>query len=140
MSRLSPSDMEQGVVEQKYIQARLKSVDVNSIHAAKKVMYGSILLNSAKAKVLFDPSASHSFISTKYVENQKIMKLPSREPLMVHTPRGAMKVEYVCLEVSVVMNGTEFRENLNLLELNGNYDQYLCCKHYEVPCPQNKSN
>ena len=30
-----------------------------------------------------------------------------------------MKVEYVCLDVSVVMNGTEFRENLNLLELDG---------------------
>jgi hypothetical protein len=53
------------------------------------------------------------------VENQKIKKLPSKKPLMVHTPRGAMKVEHVCPEVSVVMKGTEFRENLNVLELDG---------------------
>ena len=117
MSRLSPSDMEQGVVKQKYIQARLKSVDVNSIRAAKKMMHGSILLNSAKAKALFDPSASQSFISNKFVEDQKIVKLPSKKPIIIRTPKGEMKAKYVCPKVSVIMNGKDFRENLNVLEL-----------------------
>jgi hypothetical protein len=104
-------------MKQKYTQGRLKYVDMNAIRTAKKVRFGSIIVNSAKAKVLFDPSASHSFISAKYVENQKIMKIPSRKPLIIHTPGGALKAEYVCPEVSVLMNGRDFRENLNVLEL-----------------------
>jgi len=103
--------------DRKYILGKLKYVDLKFVRAAKRVLYGSILLNLAKAMVLFDPSASQSFISNKFVEDQKIVKLPSKKPIIIRTPKGEMKAEYVCPKVSVIMNGKDFRENLNVLEL-----------------------
>jgi hypothetical protein len=37
-------------------------VDISTIPGAKEVVFGSIPVSSENAKVLFDPSASHSFI------------------------------------------------------------------------------
>ena len=58
---------EQGSKAKKnYIQGRLNNVDMTTTHGAKEVVYGFIPVNSASAIVLFDPSASHSFISSAY--------------------------------------------------------------------------
>ena len=49
-------------------------------HGAKEVIYGLIAVSSDTAMVLFDPSASHSFISREYVEEHKITMLSMRKP------------------------------------------------------------
>ena len=57
----------------------------------KEVVYGFISVNSASATVLFDPRASHSFISSAYVKEHEIAMLPIRRPVIVKTPEGEMK-------------------------------------------------
>ena len=64
-----------------------------STHGAKEVVYGFILVNSAPAIVLFDPRASHSFISSQYVEDHKITMLSIRKLVIVKSPRGEMKAD-----------------------------------------------
>ena len=44
-------------------------MDLITTHGAKEVIYGLIAVSLATAMVLFDPSASHSFIFGEYVED-----------------------------------------------------------------------
>ena len=78
-------------LKQNYIQGRLNNVDLITTHGAKEVVYGLIVVSSYATMVLFDPSASHSFISREYVEDHKITMLPMRKPMIVKSPRGVMK-------------------------------------------------
>ena len=54
-------------------------------HGAKEVIYGLIAVSSATAMVVFDPRASHSFISREYGEEHKITMLPMRKPQIVNS-------------------------------------------------------
>ena len=50
-------------LKRNYIQGMLNNLDLITTHGAKEVIYGLIAVSSDTAMVLFDPSASHSFIS-----------------------------------------------------------------------------
>ena len=78
---------------------------------------GFIPVNSAPAMVLFDHSASHSFISREYVEEHKITMLPMRKPLIVNSLGGERKANHICLKVSLNIKGKNFEANLIVLEL-----------------------
>ena len=63
-------------LKQNYILGSLKSVGMITTHGTKEVVYGLIAIGPATAMVMFDPSASHSFISSAYVKDHKITMLP----------------------------------------------------------------
>ena len=86
-------------------------------HGAKEVIYGLIAVSSATAMVMFDPSASHSFISSAYVKDHKITMLLMRKPVIVKSPGGEMKANRICPKVSVDIKGVNFEANLIALEL-----------------------
>jgi hypothetical protein len=67
--------------------------------------------------VLFDPRATHSFISQKYVEDHKITMLPMRKPVVVNSLEGEKKANHICPRVSLDINGVKFEANLIVLEL-----------------------
>jgi hypothetical protein len=104
-------------LKRKYIQGRLNNVDLITSHRAKEVIYGLIAVSSDTAMVLFDPRASHSFISSKYVEDHKITMLPMRKPVIVNSPEGEMKADRICPKVSLDIKGVNFMANLIVLEL-----------------------
>ena len=108
---------EQGSKAKKnYIQGRLNNVDMTTTHGAKEVVYGFISVNSASATVLFDPRASHSFISSQYVEDHKITMLPIRKPVMINSLGGEVKADHICPKVSLDIKGVNFMANLIILE------------------------
>ena len=90
---------------------------MTTTHGAKEVVYGFILVNSTPTTVLFDPSESHSFISSAYVKEHKITMLPMRKPVIVKSPRGEMKANRKCPRVSLNIKGVKFEANLIVLEL-----------------------
>ena len=92
-------------------------MDLITTHGAKEVVYGLIPLNSATAMVLFDPSASHSFICREYVEDHKITMLPMRKSVIVKSLGGEMKANHICPKVSLDIKGVNFEANLIVLEL-----------------------
>ena len=69
------------------------------------VVYGLIAVSSATVMGLFDPSASHSFISREYVEDHKITMHPMRKPMIVNSLGGEMKANRICPKVSVDIKG-----------------------------------
>ena len=102
----------QGIkLKRNYIQGRLNNVDMITTHGAKEVVMGFIPVNSSPAMVLFDPSASHSFISREYVEEHKITMLPMRKPLIVNSLGGEQKANRICPKVSLNIKGKNFEAN-----------------------------
>ena len=91
-------------------------MDMTTTHGAKEVVYGFILVNSAFATVLFDPRASHSFISSQYVEDHKITMLPIRKLVMINSLGGEVKSDHICPKVSLDIKGVNFVANLIILE------------------------
>ena len=86
-------------------------------HGAKDVIYGLIAVSSATAMVMFDPSASHSFISSAYIKEHKITMLPMRKPVIVKSLGGEMKVNRICPIVSLDIKGVKFEASLIVLKL-----------------------
>jgi hypothetical protein len=50
------------------------------------VMMGTFLVANHLAVILFDSSASHTFISKKFVEKYCIPSIESREGFKIHSP------------------------------------------------------
>jgi hypothetical protein len=110
-------EVQRNKLNRKYIQGRLNNVDVVTIYEAKEVVLGYIGAGSDTAMVLFDPRATHSFISRKYVEDHKITMLPMRKPVVVNSPEGEKKANRICPKVSLDIKGVKFEANLIVLEL-----------------------
>ena len=108
--------MQGNKLKQNCIQGRLNNVDRITTQGAKEVIYGLISVSSDTAMVLFDPSASHSFISREYVEEHKITMLLMRKPLIVNS-LGGEKANCICPKVSLNIKGKNFEANLIVLEL-----------------------
>ena len=68
-----------------------------------------IAVSSDTAMVLFDPSASHSFLSREYVEEHKITMLPMRKPLIVNSLGGEKKANRIRPKVSLNIKGGKLR-------------------------------
>jgi hypothetical protein len=102
--------------QQNYVNGRLSNVDMDKIHGVTKVVGGYIQVSSVQVFALFDPSASHSFISADMVETCKMVKCPMRRPLLVQTPVGEMQADQICPNVSLVINKENFTATLIVLE------------------------
>jgi len=99
-----------------YVNGRLNHVDLCTAREAQNVVFGSILVNSTPATVLFDSSSSHSFISSKCVADHKMLMLGMKKPILVKSPRGKIKATRMCPKVSLGIKGVNFEGNLIVLE------------------------
>ena len=90
-------------------------MDMITTHGAKEVVYGLIAVSSATAMVMFDLSASHSFISSAYVKEHKITMLPMRKPVIVKSLGGERKANRICPKVSLNIKWKNFKANLIVL-------------------------
>jgi len=80
------------------------------------VVGGYIQVDSELVFALFDPSASHSFISADLVKTIERVKCPTRKPLLVQTPLGEIQVDQVCSNINLVISKENFTVNLIVLE------------------------
>ena len=94
-------------------------MDLITTHGAKEVVYGLIAVSSDTAMVLFDPSASHSFISREYVEEHKITMLLMRKPLIVNSLGGEKKANRICPKVSLNIKREELQGKPYSFGVNG---------------------
>ena len=99
-----------------YVNGRLNHVDLCTPREAQNVVFGSILVHSTPATVLFDSSSSHSFISNKCVADHKMLMLEMKKPILAKSPRGKIKAKHMCPKVSLVIKGVNYEVNLIILE------------------------
>jgi hypothetical protein len=86
---------------------------------APDVVIGMFLNNDTSAVVLFDSRASHSFISTAYVEKHNLPMALLRCQMIVSSPGGDMPTRQICPKVNLNIRGVDFVANLIVLESKG---------------------
>jgi hypothetical protein len=105
--------------QQSFGRARVNHLDAQEAQGAQGVVLGEYLVNSALATVLFDSGASHSFISSNFVEQHRILTVLLKTPLLTRTPGGDIKCQLGCLRVRIKLSGVEFLADLVVLKSKG---------------------
>jgi hypothetical protein len=76
--------------KQNYVCGKVNHVTVEEAQEAPDVVIGMFFVNDTSVVVLFDSRASHSFISTAYVEKHNLPMALLRCQMIVSSPRGDM--------------------------------------------------
>ena len=76
----------------------MNHVNAEEVQAAPDVVYGEFLVNSTLATVLFDSSASHSFVSACFVLRNSLRTVLLPTPLLIRTP-GAILMSHPILRI-----------------------------------------
>jgi hypothetical protein len=80
------------------------------------VMMGMYLVANYPAVILFDSSASHTFISKNFMEKHCISCTKSREEFIIHSPGGQIFTKEVVFHIPVTLAGREFPTNMIVLK------------------------
>ena len=86
----------------------MNHVNVEKVQAAPDVVYGEFLVNSTIGIMLFDSSASHSFVSACFVLKNSLRTVLLPSPLLIRTPGAILKCTLKCPRVNVMIDGVEF--------------------------------
>jgi hypothetical protein len=77
------------------------------------------LVESYPAKVLFDTGATHSFVSTSWVESHSIPIEPMIPPLRVNLVGGKVQSDRICLNLRIEIRGIDFLASLVVMGTQG---------------------
>jgi hypothetical protein len=80
-------------------------VAMKEVQEAPDVVIGMFFINDTPAVVLFDSGASHSFISTTYVEKYNLPLALLRCQMIVSSPGGDMPARQLCPKVNLKIGG-----------------------------------
>jgi hypothetical protein len=95
---------------------RVYYTQVATTSKGEPVMMGTFLVANHPALILFDSSASHTFISKKFVEKHCIPYTESREGFKIHSPRAQIFTKEVAFQVPVTLAGRDFPTKLIVLK------------------------
>jgi hypothetical protein len=86
---------------------------MEEVQEATDVVIGMFFVNNTSAVVLFNSGASHSFISTAYIEKHNLPIALLRCQMIVSSPGGDMPTRQLCLKVNLkIRGGVDFIANL----------------------------
>jgi hypothetical protein len=100
-------------------RGRLNHVTVEEAAEAQDVVLGTLLVNSTTARVLFDSSASHSFVTENFVKKGKLEPTMMPRAMLVQILGSVMKTKRNCVDVPVDIHGVSFKANLIILGTKG---------------------
>jgi hypothetical protein len=80
-------------------------VAVEEAQDAPDIVIGMFLVNDTSALVLFDSTASHSFIYAAYVGKHNLPLALLRCLMIVSSPGGHMPARQLCLKVNLKIRG-----------------------------------
>jgi hypothetical protein len=83
------------------------------------MIVGMFLVDSNIAEVLFDTGATHSFITSSWVEAHNRPMTTMSTPIQIDSAGGRVRADSVCLNVSVEIRGIEFTANLIVMGTQG---------------------
>jgi hypothetical protein len=83
------------------------------------MVVGIFSITSHPTKVLFDTSATHSFITSIWVETHNLPTRPLTTPMQINSVDGKVQTYNICLNVGVEIRGIEFPANLIVLGTYG---------------------
>jgi hypothetical protein len=84
-----------------------------------EVVLGEFLVQSFLATILFDSEASHSFISSYFIETHDIPTMALKKPLITKSPRGHISCHLGVINIPINLSGVVFPTNLVVLNSHG---------------------
>jgi hypothetical protein len=111
--------------KQNYVHRKVNHVTVEEAQEAPDMVTGMFFINDTSIVVLFYSGASHSFISTIYVEKHNLSIALLRCEMIVSSLGGDMPIRQLCPKVNLKIRGVDFVTNLIVLESKG-IDVILC--------------
>jgi hypothetical protein len=88
---------------------------VEEISTGEEVLAGMFFLNEHPIIILFDPRASHDFISSTCAKKAKLKLMASRAPYVISTPRGRVDADWIVQKVPPDLSERTFITNLIVL-------------------------
>jgi hypothetical protein len=104
---------------QAYNYGKVNHLEAEAIHGAPDVAVSMLPVESYPAKVLFDTSATHSFVSTSWVEAHNILVEPMIPPLRVNSIGGMVQSDKMCPNLRIEIRGIDFPANLVVMGTQG---------------------
>ena len=98
---------------------RVNHINAQEAQGAQGVVLGEFLVSSTLATVLFESGASHSFISSSFVDKHNVPTILLKTPLLTRTPEGDIKCQLGCFRVRINLSGVEFLADLVVLKSKG---------------------
>jgi hypothetical protein len=105
-------------------QPSFQKAKVNHVYAkeaedAPRVVLGEFLAQSFLATILFSSGASHSFISSYFVETHDIPTVALKRPLITKSPGGHIPCHLGVINIPINLSGVVFPTSLMVLNSHG---------------------
>jgi hypothetical protein len=104
---------------QAYNRRKVNHLEAEAIQYAQDVAVGMFPVESHPAKVLFDTGATHSFVSTSWVEAHNILIESMFPPLTVNSFGGKVQSDRICPNLRIEIRGIDFFANLIVMGTQG---------------------
>jgi hypothetical protein len=111
---IGPASAAPTKTQQSYGKAKVNHVYVEQAEDTPDVVLGEFLVHSFLAIVLSDPGASHSFISSHFLETHDILTVALKEPLLTKSPRGHIPCHLGVINIPINLSGVVFPTSLVL--------------------------
>jgi hypothetical protein len=98
---------------------KVNHLEAEVIQDAPDVVVGMFSVESHPAKVLFDTGATHSFVTTTWVEMHNISVESMMPPMRVNSVGGKVQVGKICSNVRVEIRGIGFPSDLIVIDTPG---------------------
>uniref|UniRef100_A0A2N9FVM9 RNA-directed DNA polymerase n=1 Tax=Fagus sylvatica TaxID=28930 RepID=A0A2N9FVM9_FAGSY len=124
-------------------QGRVYALTQQDANASNAVITGIIQVSSAYAHVLFDPGATHSFVSVDFAKKHNLESVPLEIELCVDTPVGGVVIANdICKSCVTKIADRELVADLTLLEMK-DFDvilgmDWLAANYASVDCRSKK--
>jgi hypothetical protein len=94
-------------------------LEVEAIQDAQDVAVGMFPVKSYPAKVLFDTGATHSFVSTSWIESHNIPIEPMIPPLRVNSVRGKVQSDRIYPNLRIEIRWIDFPASIVVMGTQG---------------------
>jgi hypothetical protein len=88
--------------------ARVNQVSVDATADRADIAIGMFYINSIPVAILFDSSATHSFISARYANTNELPLQNMQNPLVVIIPKGPVEANYMTNKLTLTIMGRKF--------------------------------
>jgi hypothetical protein len=103
----------------RYNHGRLNHLEAEAVQETPGMTVGMFPVDSHIAEVLFDTRATHSFIVASWVEAHNLPITTMSTPIQLDSAGGRIRVDSICLNVSVEIRGIAFPANLIVMGTEG---------------------
>jgi hypothetical protein len=103
--------------------ARVNQVSADATLDGDDIAIGMFYINAIPATILFDSSATHSFMSARYANTNELPLEITKTPMIVITPKGPVEANHMTHKLTLTIMVREF----------GGY-------HYNIRGKQHRSN